>query len=441
MSEEQSAHHTKNEIIIVKRRLGEGHDDHHGGVWKIAYADFMTAMMAFFLVMWLVNAANDKTKAAVASYFNPIKLVDQTPVSRGIHSSGSADGGGEADEARARQTGDKPGTGAGGDTGHDKKATSGEKTKYSDADYFDKPFAVLAEIAQQSGEKANVSSAGEGGAQRSGPATGASGGKAYRDPFDPDFWVQQVQAVDGPPASERDIAAPVANAGAARTQRTATLEKNPSGIAVAAATRAGPAVIAATAAKAAPTPRDSAEDKPAAKAGGEVTAKKTADAASKEASTAAEATALQHEIRAATKGTSGTLAEGIRVKAVEGGVLVSVTDRVDDGMFNVGSAVPRRDMVIAMQKIGRILAGRKGRVVIRGYTDARPFKGNGYDNWRLSTARAQSAYYMLVNGGLDKQRVGQIAGFADRDPIDPQNPYAAANRRIEILLRTDGSDG
>ena len=55
------------EIVIVKRG-GGGHDDgHHGGVWKIAFADFMTAMMAFFLVMWLINASNEKTKKAVAS--------------------------------------------------------------------------------------------------------------------------------------------------------------------------------------------------------------------------------------------------------------------------------------------------------------------------------------------------------------------------------------
>ncbi len=44
-------------LVIVRRR--RSHDEeHHGGVWKIAYADFMTAMMAFFLVMWLINAAD-----------------------------------------------------------------------------------------------------------------------------------------------------------------------------------------------------------------------------------------------------------------------------------------------------------------------------------------------------------------------------------------------
>lgn len=54
-------------IIVVKKK--GGHGGHHGGAWKVAYADFVTAMMAFFLVMWLVNQS-DQIKAAVAGYFN-----------------------------------------------------------------------------------------------------------------------------------------------------------------------------------------------------------------------------------------------------------------------------------------------------------------------------------------------------------------------------------
>ena len=74
----------ENQSIIVVHRGHDEHDEHHGGVWKIAYADFMTAMMAFFLVMWLVNASNDETKAAVASYFNPVRLTDRNARPRGL---------------------------------------------------------------------------------------------------------------------------------------------------------------------------------------------------------------------------------------------------------------------------------------------------------------------------------------------------------------------
>src|SRR5688572_25414996 len=54
-------------IVIIKKRRAH-HGGHHGGAWKVAYADFVTAMMAFFLVMWLVSQSQD-VKANVAGYF------------------------------------------------------------------------------------------------------------------------------------------------------------------------------------------------------------------------------------------------------------------------------------------------------------------------------------------------------------------------------------
>src|SRR5579862_9931144 len=61
----------KRPIVIVKRyKRGDG--GHHGGAWKVAYADFVTAMMAFFLVMWLVTAVSKDQRAAIFDYFkNP----------------------------------------------------------------------------------------------------------------------------------------------------------------------------------------------------------------------------------------------------------------------------------------------------------------------------------------------------------------------------------
>jgi chemotaxis protein MotB len=61
----------KAQIIIVKRRK-KGGNAHHGGAWKVAYADFVTAMMAFFLVMWLVSSVSKEQRAALFDYFkNP----------------------------------------------------------------------------------------------------------------------------------------------------------------------------------------------------------------------------------------------------------------------------------------------------------------------------------------------------------------------------------
>src|SRR6516162_11693721 len=61
----------KAQPIVVIRKKG-GHGGHHGGAWKVAYADFVTAMMALFIVLWLMNSS-EKIKKAVAGYFNDPK--------------------------------------------------------------------------------------------------------------------------------------------------------------------------------------------------------------------------------------------------------------------------------------------------------------------------------------------------------------------------------
>jgi len=64
----------KNRAIIVKRVAPQG-KGHHGGAWKLAYADFMTAMMAFFLLMWLLSSASTPQLRGIAEYFNqPLKI-------------------------------------------------------------------------------------------------------------------------------------------------------------------------------------------------------------------------------------------------------------------------------------------------------------------------------------------------------------------------------
>ena len=56
-------------IIVKRKKIIQG--GHHGGAWKVAYADFVTAMMAFFLLMWLLGATNEKQRKGIADYFNP----------------------------------------------------------------------------------------------------------------------------------------------------------------------------------------------------------------------------------------------------------------------------------------------------------------------------------------------------------------------------------
>ena len=410
MSDGENHHHGKNEIIIVKRH-GDHDGDHHSAAWKIAYADFMTAMMAFFLVMWLVNAANEETKASVASYFNPIKLTDDKPAEKSVKKpANSAEG--EATQDKSKEQGQQQESGNGAENGKDQKTTAGEETKYSEADFFNNPYSVLSEIAQEVGQQANVSAKGDGGAASSGPATGASGGEAYRDPFDPDFWTQQVAISEATNAgSETTPDKDQSNQQMAAVDTDRTVED---------------------ALKKADEETQAKAAEEAKKADEEIKAEEAKEQEDKKADE------LKQQI-AKEIGAIGKLAEGLTVTPAEGGLLVSLTDQLDTPMFNIGSAVPRQEMVLAMEKIGKILEGRSGVIAIRGHTDARPFAGGKNDNWRLSMDRAQSAYYMLVRGGLEEKRVSQVSGFADRRLKVVADPMADANRRIEILIQAEGT--
>lgn len=393
----------RNEIIIVKRRRDDEEEAYHGGVWKIAFADFMTALMCFFLVMWLVSAANEDAKASIASYFNPMTLVDATPRPKGLEdskddSSSRSSATTQADEASERA--------AANDFANSKDHAKSEQT--SDQHLFADPYAVLAEIAAQAATLQNISAKGDGGAQISGPATGAQGGESYRDPFAPDFWSQEVARNDDDKeldvfrqSEEEAQAADDAALKAEQAAETEAVSEEP----------LPPLELAET------PPEEIYDD----------TTPATQQLAAE----------IREDIMEAF-GSDSELNQTISVVAKSEGVLISVTDELNYGMFQVGSAVPQAQLVRAMETIGRKLNEHAGRISINGHTDGRPFKNANYDNWRLSTARAHSAYYMLVRGGVPEARIREVAGFADRELKIPDEPYADANRRIEIFLEAGG---
>ncbi len=90
--------------VIIKRKKIIVAGGHHGGAWKVAYADFVTAMMAFFLLMWLLNATTEKQRKGLADYFSPT-----VPISR-VSSGGNGHFGGES--VFAEDTLSNDGTGA-----------------------------------------------------------------------------------------------------------------------------------------------------------------------------------------------------------------------------------------------------------------------------------------------------------------------------------------
>lgn len=403
---------THREIVIVRRSRGDGEDSHHGGVWKIAYADFMTAMMAFFLVMWLINAANEETKAAVASYFNPVKLMDRSTRPKGIQ---------DNDDEKGKVRFERPDS-----TDAETKSSRNDRDAETqpareERQIFKDPYAVLAEIATDSGVLQNRSVAGAGGINRAGPMTGAEGGEAYRDPFNPNYWSERADEEIFPLTDSPPVPPP-------SHEKSTSVQKDkqaagliqPQEAALAKRMEAGEVKPEA--------PAKTLETKPA------VPSTKDGKPEMDQADIARK---LAAEI-AKTGVANEKNAPDVTVVPTEEGIMIQLTDKVDYGMFAIGSAKPDKRVVQVLDQIGKIIAARRGDVIISGHTDARPFKSDTYDNWRLSSARAHMAYYMLTRGGLDSKRILRVEGYADRDPKIASDPYAAQNRRIDIFLKTAG---
>jgi chemotaxis protein MotB len=116
--------------IIVKKIIVDGHGGHHGGAWKVAYADFVTAMMAFFLLLWILGATTEKQRKGIADYFAPT-LVEMKLKSAGSNGVFGGDSVVAKDDYphRAAQTGSKSLTIPKDATGGASEAASAERMR------------------------------------------------------------------------------------------------------------------------------------------------------------------------------------------------------------------------------------------------------------------------------------------------------------------------
>jgi chemotaxis protein MotB len=374
------------EIIIVRRRV-ESEEAHHGGAWKIAYADFVTAMMAFFLVLWILNSTNKDSQTIIARYFNPVKMEDFAKNKKGIRESQKEEKPGTNEGEIDKTPPPGPQQGKIEEKGKDPNKDINAKSPMNEETLFQNPYAALDQIAgkiraqdkpkeDKPKEDTGAGSTGEAGSVDD-----------YRDPF---------RASASAPGEDEAIAG-------SEMIRPETV--------------------------AAPTPPPS----PATKA--ELT-KGIAESESKENARADE---LKKEIAKAMQlpASKGEASPGPRldVQATAEGLLISLTDSESFGMFEIGSSAPNPKLVHLVDRIAQSLKNKPGAIVLRGHTDSRRYRNGSSDNWRLSASRAQMALYMLVRGGLPESRIERVEGHAERHPKIADKPEAAENRRIEILLR------
>ena len=329
---------SKGGVIVKRYEIVEG--GHHGGAWKVAYADFVTAMMAFFLLMWLLNATTEDQRKGLADYFSPNNLMSHASSGTGEPFGGHTafdEGALVSDRGSVEITAGKRPVLERTEDGDDPVYTEHHRSK--DGDGVGKgPLTDDQDADDDTDEKPR-------GQKGTHPAPGP-GGPA------------EVPRQGQPQAETAAKAEKVAFEQAAEQIRQAV--------------RADPSLA--------------------------------------------------------------ELSKQLAVDMTPDGLRIQILDEVQLPMFPTGSAAPNERARLLIQKIVPILMKLKEPISIAGHTDAAPFPGNDRTNWELSAERANATRRLLVDGGFPDTRLKSVIGDADRDPLLPADPLAAANRRIAILV-------
>ncbi len=313
---------------IIIKRIKKGHAAHHGGAWKVAYADFVTAMMAFFLLLWLLNAVTEEQLQGVADYFAP------TTVSSSKSGAGGMLGG---------QT-----------IGQGAMSSKGTTPSFT----LSLPPPTI----------------GQGGDALSEPKEGAEEGAG--------------EGEGGPAPGKADAQ----GQGQAQGQAQALTEQQ---------------IIQANAQRE-QQQFDRAQD------------------------------ALQKAMNSIPE--LRKLADSLMVDNTPEGLRIQIVDQDGLAMFPRGSPDMFGHTRALLDMVARVVKQLPEKISISGHTDSVPFPGgpgSGYTNWELSADRALATRRTLLSSGVPADRVDRVVGRADTDPLAPDDPANARNRRITIVLLRD----
>ena len=130
------------------------------------------------------------------------------------------------------------------------------------------------------------------------------------------------------------------------------------------------------------------------------------------------------------------LARNLIVDQTPEGMRIQLVDQDGAAMFPLGSADMFEQTRKLLTVIEQSVVALPNKISIRGHTDANPYKGGSdhYNNWDLSSDRANASRRALEAAGLSPARIQEVIGKADKDPLFPDRPLSAQNRRISIVL-------
>jgi chemotaxis protein MotB len=125
----------------------------------------------------------------------------------------------------------------------------------------------------------------------------------------------------------------------------------------------------------------------------------------------------------------------VRVMPVPEGTRIDLVDDADFSMFALGTTVLTPEAQDLLRAIGAAVAEQPSPVIVRGHTDALPWReGVVANNWSLSAGRAEATRQALMRSGIAENRFTRIEGVADREPLVADDPADPRNRRMSILL-------
>lgn len=362
----------KGQTIIKKIEVVEGHG-HHGGAWKVAYADFMTAMMAFFLLMWILSSSDEQKLRGIAEYFTDATLPG---------GSGVLDG----------ATLGPPGT---------LNASNGTTVaRGSDRGEVDDPSPAsweVMDITQTARPDEQVRGTNVGDHQN--PAAGQISHEFIEN-----------ASVEGLSNS--------GGSGANSTEANETAEGDLTAISSGAASETSEAL-----------------DPNSATIGANAQAVPEQDPAHVEDKE--RFAALEAEIKQAMQNSPelSALQENLVFKETNEGMLVQIMDQEGKPMFASGKAKMNKATLKLMELLGKGLADLPNDMIISGHTDAVPFANQAaYDNWDLSSDRANAMRRVLLGSGVTQDRITRVSGLADTQLLKEDAPKDPSNRRIEVLL-------
>jgi chemotaxis protein MotB len=132
----------------------------------------------------------------------------------------------------------------------------------------------------------------------------------------------------------------------------------------------------------------------------------------------------------------------IEITITQEGLRLELMESEKGTFFELGSAKPTVQLEQLLKALSQELGKLPNKVSIEGHTDAKPFSGSrAYDNWDLSTGRANEARRLMEAEGVRSDQVSQVRGFADQRLRLPAQPEDPSNRRISLVVQYQVVDG